>query len=154
MSKEKYCQSCGAKNKGTAKFCDDCGKPFDKAEKTTTSKPTSVEEGSGLGIISLVAAILGFTCLPGFGFIVAVITSLLAPNPRQNKYAKAGFHIGSLGLIVPVTIASIIGVVFSIIEGGDLHDDFMWVPILSGIGIFIAVIGLIFYIRWVRKPAE
>ncbi|MCK5184693.1 MAG: hypothetical protein KAQ95_10325, partial [Candidatus Heimdallarchaeota archaeon] len=113
MSKNvKYCESCGAKNKPAAKFCDDCGKPFDKPEKTTGVKPSRVSEGVGLEVVSLVTSILGFTCLPGIGFIIAVITGLMSPNPKDNKYAKVGIIIGSLGLIVPALILGFLGIIF------------------------------------------
>ncbi|MHA1167934.1 MAG: hypothetical protein ACTSRU_08945, partial [Candidatus Hodarchaeales archaeon] len=115
MSKNaKYCETCGAKNKATAKFCDGCGKPFDKPGKTTGDKPSRVSEGVGLEVVSLVTSILGFTCLPGIGFIIAVITGLMSPNPKENKYAKAGITIGSLGLIIPVIIGSLVGIIFGI----------------------------------------
>ncbi len=150
----KYCESCGGKNKKKAKFCDDCGKPFDKSEKTTEAKPSRLEGGSGLEVISLVTSILGFTCLPVIGLIIAIVTGLLSPNPKENKYAKTGVTIGSFGLIVPVLVMSIVGIVFSIIEAGDLHDDFMWVPILSVIGLILSGVGLFFYIKWIRIPAN
>jgi len=152
----KYCESCGGKNKKTAKFCDDCGKAFDKSEKITEEKPSGLEEGSGLEVVSLVTSILGFTCLPVFGLIIAIITGLLSPNPKENKYAKTGITIGSLGLIVPVLIMSLVGIIFSIAEaaGGSFHDDFMWMPIVSVIGLILSGIGLFFYIRWIRKPAD
>ncbi|MFX1539130.1 MAG: hypothetical protein ACFFDI_33565 [Promethearchaeota archaeon] len=152
MSKNvKYCESCGAKNKATAKFCDDCGKPFDKPEKTTGDKPSPVSEGVGLEVVSLVTSILGFTCLPGIGFIIAVVTGLMAPNPKENKYAKAGITIGSLGLIVPILILSLIGIIFGALEG---TDDLIWMIILGVIGLILSGVGLFFFIRWMRKPAK
>ncbi|MHA1121286.1 MAG: hypothetical protein ACTSPC_00555 [Candidatus Heimdallarchaeota archaeon] len=96
MSKNaKYCETCGAKNKATAKFCDGCGKPFDKPGKTTGDKPSRVSEGVGLEVVSLVTSILGFTCLPGIGFIIAVITGLMSPNPKESKgkqIRKSGYY--------------------------------------------------------------
>ncbi len=151
MSKNaKYCESCGAKNKATAKFCDGCGKPFDKPEKTTKDKPSRVSEGTGLEVISLITSILGFTCLPGIGFIIAIITGLMSPNPKENKYAKAGITIGSLGLIVPALILGLLGIIFGAAEG---TDDLIWMLIMGIIAIILAGIGLFFFIRWIRKPA-
>lgn len=151
MSKNvKYCESCGAKNKTAAKFCDDCGKPFDKPEKTTGDKPSRVSEGVGLEVVSLVTSILGFTCLPGIGFIIAVITGLMSPNPKENKYAKAGIIIGSLGLIVPAIILGFLGIIFGALEG---TDDLIWMLIMGIIAIVLAGVGLFFFIRWIRKPA-
>ena len=151
MSKNaKYCESCGAKNKVAAKFCDDCGKPFDKPEKTTGDKPSRVSEGVGLEVVSLVTSILGFTCLPGIGFIIAVITGLMSPNPKDNKYAKAGIIIGSLGLIVPAIILGFLGIIFGALEG---TDDLIWMLIMGIIAIVLAGVGLFFFIRWMRKPA-
>jgi len=151
MSKSaKYCESCGAKNKTAAKFCDDCGKPFDKPEKTTGDKPSRVSEGVGLEVVSLVTSILGFTCLPGIGFIIAVITGLMSPNPKDNKYAKVGIIIGSLGLIVPALILGFLGIVFGAMEE---TDDLIWMLIMGIIALILAGVGLFFFIRWMRKPA-
>ncbi len=151
MSKNvKYCESCGGKNKTAAKFCDDCGKPFDKPEKTTGDKPSRVSEGVGLEVVSLVTSILGFTCLPGIGFIIAVITGLMSPNPKENKYAKAGIIIGSLGLIVPAIILGFLGIIFGALEG---TDDLIWMLVMGIIAIILAGVGLFFFIRWMRKPA-
>ena len=150
MSKNaKYCESCGAKNKATAKFCDGCGKPFDKPEKTTKDKPSRVSEGTGLEVISLITSILGFTCLPGIGFIIAIITGLMSPNPKENKYAKAGITIGSLGLIVPALILGLLGIIFGAAEG---TDDLIWMLIMGIIAIILAGVGLFFFIKWMRKP--
>jgi len=152
MSKNaKYCESCGAKNKATAKFCDGCGKPFDKPEKTTKDKPSRVSEGTGLEVISLITSILGFTCLPGIGFIIAIITGLMSPNPKENKYAKAGITIGSLGLIVPALILGLLGIIFGAAEG---TDDLIWMLIMGIIAIILAGVGLFFFIKWMRKPAS
>jgi len=154
MSKNaKYCETCGAKNKATAKFCDGCGKPFDKPGKTTGDKPSRVSEGVGLEVVSLVTSILGFTCLPGIGFIIAVITGLMSPNPKENKYAKAGITIGSLGLIIPVIIGSLVGIIFGIAETVDGTDDLIWALIVGIIFLIIAGVGLFFFIKWMRKPA-
>lgn len=150
MSKNaKYCESCGAKNKATAKFCDGCGKPFDKPKKTTKDKPSRVSEGTGLEVISLITSILGFTCLPGIGFIIAIITGLMSPNPKENKYAKAGITIGSLGLIVPALILGLLGIIFGAAEG---TDDLIWMLIMGIIAIILAGVGLFFFIKWMRKP--
>ena len=151
MSKNvKYCESCGAKNKTAAKFCDDCGKAFDKPEKTTGDKPSRVSEGVGLEVVSLITSILGFTCLPGIGFIIAVITGLMSPNPKENKYAKAGIIIGSLGLIVPAIILGFLGIIFGALEG---TDDLIWMLIMGIIAIVLAGVGLFFFIKWMRKPS-
>ncbi len=151
MSKNaKYCESCGAKNKVAAKFCDDCGKPFDKPEKTTGDKPSRVSEGVGLEVVSLITSILGFTCLPGIGFIIAVITGLMSPNPKDNKYAKAGIIIGSLGLIVPALILGFLGIIFGAMEE---TDDLIWMLIMGIIALILAGVGLFFFIKWMRKPA-
>jgi len=152
MSKStKYCDSCGGKNKASAKFCDDCGKPFDKPEKTTGDKPSRVSEGVGLEVVSLITSILGFTCLPGIGFIIAVITGLMSPNPKENKYAKAGITIGSLGLIVPIFILSIVGIFAGALGP---NDDFYWAIYLGAIFLIISGVGLFFFIKWMRKPAS
>ncbi|MBK5112110.1 MAG: zinc-ribbon domain-containing protein [Candidatus Heimdallarchaeota archaeon] len=151
MSKStKYCESCGAKNKADAKFCDDCGKPFDKPEKTTGDKPSRVSEGVGLEVVSLVTSILGFTCLPLIGFVIAIITGLMSTNPKENKYAKAGIMIGSLGLIVPFFVLGIIGIIGGVIDG---TDDLLWAIILGTIALILSGVGLFFFIRWIRKPA-
>ena len=153
MSKNaKYCESCGAKNKATAKFCDGCGKPFDKTEKTTKDKPSRVSEGTGLEVVSLISSILGFTCLPGIGFIIAIITGLMSPNPKENKYAKAGITIGSLGLIVPIFILSVVGIFAGAL--GESGDDFYWAIYLGAIFLIISGVGLFFFIKWMRKPAS
>ena len=151
MSKNaKYCESCGAKNKATAKFCDGCGKPFDKPEKTTKDKPSRVSEGTGLEVVSLISSILGFTCLPGIGFIIAIITGLMSPNPKENKYAKAGITIGSLGLIVPALILGFLGIIFGAMEE---TDDLIWMLIMGIIALILVGVGLFLFIRWIRKPA-
>lgn len=150
MSKNvKYCESCGAKNKTNAKFCDDCGKPFDKPEKTTGDKPSRVSEGVGLEVVSLVSSILGFTCFPVIGLIVAIITGLMSPNPKENKYAKAGITIGSLGLIVPTIILSFLGIIFGALEG---TDDLIWMLVMGIIFLILSGVGLFFFIKWMRKP--
>lgn len=151
MSKNvKYCESCGAKNKTAAKFCDDCGKPFDKPEKTTGDKPSRVSEGVGLEVVSLVSSILGFTCFPVIGLIVAIITGLMSPNPKENKYAKAGIMIGSLGLIVPIFILSIVGIFAGALGS---NDDLYWAIYVGVIFLILSGVGLFFFIRWMRKPA-
>ncbi|MCK5047549.1 MAG: hypothetical protein KAS22_13270, partial [Candidatus Heimdallarchaeota archaeon] len=126
-------------------------KPFDKPEKTTGVKPSRVSEGVGLEVVSLVTSILGFTCLPGIGFIIAVITGLMSPNPKDNKYAKAGIMIGSLGLIVPIFVLGIVGIIAGIAELPS--DDLIWATIVGAIGMILAGVGLFFFIRWIRKPA-
>ena len=151
MSKNaKYCESCGGKNKADAKFCDDCGKPFDKPEKTTGDKPSRVSEGVGLEIVSLISSILGFTCFPVIGLIVAIITGLMSPNPKENKYAKAGITIGSFRIVIPFFILSIVGIIGGSNEG---TDDLFYLIIIGAIGLILSVVGLIFFIRWMRKPA-
>jgi hypothetical protein len=152
MSKStKYCESCGAKNKAAAKFCDDCGKTFDKPEKATGDKPSRVSEGVGLEVVSLISSILGFTCLPVIGLIVAIITGLMSPNPKENKYAKAGITIGSLGLIVPVLILSVVGIIIGPMAD---TDDLMWALYLGIIFLIISGVSLFFFIKWIRKPAK
>lgn len=152
MSKStKYCDSCGGKNKAAAKFCDDCGKAFDKPKKTTGDQPSRVSEGVGLEVVSLITSILGFTCLPGIGFIIAIITGLMSPNPKENKYAKAGITIGSLGLIVPILILSVVGIIVG--PSADT-DDFMWALYLGIIFLILSGVGLFFFIKWIRKPAK
>ncbi|MCE7745252.1 MAG: DUF2207 domain-containing protein, partial [Candidatus Heimdallarchaeota archaeon] len=127
-----------------------CGKPFDKPGKTTGDKPSRVSEGVGLEVVSLVTSILGFTCLPGIGFIIAVITGLMSPNPKENKYAKAGITIGSLGLIIPAIVLGFLGIIFGALES---TDDLIWMLIMGIIAIILAGVGLFFFIRWMRKPA-
>lgn len=139
------------KNKAAAKFCDDCGKPFDKPEKTTGDKPSRVSEGVGLEVVSLVSSILGFTCFPVIGLIVAIITGLMSPNPKDNKYAKAGITIGSLGLIVPIFILSIVGIFAGALGS---TDDFYWAIYLGAIFLILSGVGLFFFIRWMRKPTS
>ncbi len=151
MSKNaKYCESCGGKNKADAKFCDDCGKPFDKPEKTTEVKPSRVSEGVGLEVVSLISSILGLTCCLGLGLVVAIITGLMAPKPKENKYAKVGITIGSLGLIVPALVLGFLGIIFGAMEQ---TDDLIWMLIMGIIALILAGVGLFFFIRWIRKPA-
>ncbi|HUT81019.1 MAG TPA: hypothetical protein VMZ29_07435 [Candidatus Bathyarchaeia archaeon] len=152
----KFCETCGHKNEKTAKFCNGCGKSFGKQTKTIATEDGSslAEKGSGLGLISLVSSITGFTCLPIIGFIVAIITGLLAPNPKENKYSKVGIFIGSIGLIALAMIPSLVGIIFCFVSIGDFTDDFMWVPILSVPGLIGSGIALFFFIRWMKKPAS
>ncbi|MHA1555377.1 MAG: hypothetical protein ACTSPM_00430 [Candidatus Heimdallarchaeota archaeon] len=152
MSKNvKYCESCGEKNEAKAKFCDGCGKAFGKGKKAAEDKTQSTEKGSGLEIISLVTSILGFTCLPGIGFIIAIVTGIMSPNPKENKYTRAGITIGSFGLIIPGFILGILGIIFGAMEG---TDDLVWMIILGIIALIGSGIGLFFFIKWMKKPAE
>ncbi len=151
MSKnEKYCESCGSKNDIKAKFCDDCGKPFDKPKKEE-AKPSRVSEGAGLEVVSLISSILGFTCLPIIGFVIAIVTGLMSENPKENKYAKVGIFIGSLGLILPALILGFLGIIFGALEE---TDDLIWMLIMGIIALIAAGVGLFFFIRWIRKPAK
>ena len=147
----KNCKSCGAKNKADAKFCDDCGKPFKKEKKTAGDEPSRVSQGAGLEIISLVTSILGFTCLPIIGFVIAIITGMMSENPKANKYAKVGITIGSLGLIIPFFILGVLGIIFGSMEQ---TDDLIWAIVLGVIAAIGAGVGLFFFIKWMRKPAE
>jgi hypothetical protein len=148
---EKLCESCGTKNDVSAKFCDDCGKPFDKPKKEEEAKPSRVSEGAGLEVVSLVSSILGFACLPLIGFVIGIITGLMSENPKENKYAKAGIMIGSLGLIVPFLILGIVGIFAGALAD---TDDFLWATIIGAIAVIGAGVGLFFFIRWMRKPAK
>ncbi|MBN1330558.1 MAG: hypothetical protein JXA54_13875 [Candidatus Heimdallarchaeota archaeon] len=152
----KFCEACGNKNDKKAKFCNSCGKSFEKQTKTATKEDNSsfADKGSGLEVVSLVSSILGFTCFPIIGLIVAIITGLLAPNPKGNKYSKAGISIGSLGLIALAMIPSLVGIIFCLVSIGNFHDDFMWVPILSVIGLIASGVALFFFIRWMKKPSS
>ncbi len=152
MSKSvKYCESCSGKNKASAKFCDDCGKAFDKSKKAVQDKSPSTEKGSGLEVISLITSIFGFTCLPGIGFIIAIVTGLMSPNPKENKYTKAGITIGSFGLIIPSFILGFLGIIFGALEA---TDDLIWMLILGIIAVIGSGVGLFFFIKWMKKPAE
>ncbi len=154
MSKAvKICEFCGAENKPSAKFCNECGKTLavsDQPAKPSQASSSKAAQGFGLEIVSLVASILGFTCLPFFGFIIALVTGFMSANPKENKYAKVGIIIGSLGLIVPVIVLGILG----IFAGATANtDDLLWMLILGIIGLLAAGVSLFFFIRWLRKPA-
>ncbi len=152
MSKNvKYCESCGEKNEAKAKFCDGCGKSFSKSKKTDKDTSPSTEKGSGLEVISLVSSILGFTCLPIIGLILAIIIGSMSPNPKENKYTKAGITIGSLGLIIPGFILGVLGIIGGAMEG---TDDLVWMIILGIIALIGSGVGLFFFIKWMKKPAE
>jgi hypothetical protein len=148
----KYCEACGFKNDKRAKFCDECGRQFGEIKEAPKEKPSELEEGSGLGVVSLIASFLGLCT--GVGFIIAIITGLMTPNPKENKYAKIGIFIGSLGLIIPVTILSILGIMFGAFELTDGTDDLMWMLIAGIVFLNIAGASLYFFIRWARKPAS
>ncbi|NHJ49639.1 MAG: hypothetical protein FK733_17750 [Asgard group archaeon] len=154
MAEVKYCESCGLENDKKAKFCDDCGKPFGKTKEAPKDKPSELKEGEGLGIISLVSSILGFTCLPGIGFIVALITGFMTPNPKEHKYAKAGIFIGSIGLMAPAAIAGVVLLILTFVTLGEATDDLIWMPILSVIFLIASGISLFFFIRWAKKPVS
>ncbi|MCF2144782.1 MAG: zinc-ribbon domain-containing protein [Candidatus Heimdallarchaeota archaeon] len=100
------CQKCGSQNPRNTKFCGECGSPLVQQEKDSVQAST-VEKGSALGVVSLVAAILGFTCVPIFGLIIAIITGYLTPNARENSYAKAGTSIGVFVLSTALWFQSI-----------------------------------------------
>jgi hypothetical protein len=150
----KFCESCGFKNDKSAKFCDECGKPFGKTKAAPKDKPSELEKGEGLGIISMVSSILGIFCIPYVGFIVALITGFMTPNPKEHKYAKAGIFIGSIGLIAPVAIAGVVLLILTFVTLGEATDDLMWMPILSVIFLIASGISLFFFIRWAKKPAS
>jgi len=74
----------------------------------------------------------------------------MSPHPKENKFAKVGIIIGSLGLIVPVIVLGILG----IFAGATANtDDLLWMLILGIIGLLAAGVSLFFFIRWLRKPA-
>ncbi|MHA1556099.1 MAG: zinc-ribbon domain-containing protein [Candidatus Heimdallarchaeota archaeon] len=113
----KYCPECGSKNSLDKNFCGSCGASFETkptpapavttaATPTITQTPTTTPEtaeektGIALGVVSLVFSILGFSCLPIFGSIVAIITGFLTSGWKNNKFALAGIIIGFIGLAV------------------------------------------------------
>jgi len=151
MNKEnaKYCQSCGFKNAATVKFCGECGKHLDKPESDIEKDTISTEKG--LGIVSLVTAILGFTCLPGIGLIIAIITGYLTPNANENSYAKAGASIGVFTLATALLGCSLTALIMFAIDssGGISIPPFVWILII--LGIILSSLGLVFHIRWLRK---
>jgi len=62
MSKSvKICESCGAENKASAKFCNECGKTFAVSDQPleVSGASSKVAQGFGLEIVSLIASILG-----------------------------------------------------------------------------------------------
>jgi len=151
MNKEnaKYCQSCGFKNAVTTKFCSECGKQLDKPEISVEKGAISTEKG--LGIVSLVTAILGFTCLPGIGLIIAIITGYLTPKRSENSYAKAGASIGGFTLataLLGFCITMLIMLIINTSEG-EGFAVFYWILVI--LGLILSSLGLVFHIRWLRK---
>ncbi len=145
----KYCQSCGFKNLATTKFCSECGDQLDKSGNV--AKKDSISTEKGLGIVSLVTAILGFTCLPGIGLIIAIIAGYLTPDAQKNSYAKAGASIGVFTLgtaLFGFCLTTLIVFIMDISRGGG-NAVFLW--ILAILGIIISSLGVGFHIRWLRK---
>lgn len=145
-SNVKYCQECGSKNPSDQKFCGECGFNFDKPQIVKEKGPSAIEKGSSLGIVSLVTAILGFTCLPGIGLIIAMITGYITPNPKENTYAKAGTSIAVFVLATTLLVFCIIGLASA---GG-----FYWyIYLLIILGLVVSIGALVLQIRWlVKKP--
>jgi len=142
----KYCQECGSKNPVDQKFCGKCGFSFDQPKIVTEKGPSAIEKGSGMGVISLVTAILGFTCLPGIGLIIAMITGYITPNAKENTFAKAGTSIAVFVLATALLVICIIGLASA---GG-----FYWyIVLLLILGLVVSVSALVLQIRWlVKKP--
>ncbi len=77
---------------------------------------------SNLAIVSLVAAVLGFTLLPFIGSIVAVITGSMAKKEIEESagtlggagLAQAGLIVGWVGIAVGVIGICVAGVIIAI----------------------------------------
>ncbi|MHA1365997.1 MAG: DUF7577 domain-containing protein [Candidatus Heimdallarchaeota archaeon] len=150
-----YCQSCGEKNEASAKFCNECGKPFGQQGTVVEKESEPADSGSALGVVSLTTGILGFCCLPGIGWIIAIITGFLTPNARENSYAKAGISIGVFVLCFAAFGGSVfgLGTYFSALANEDVFYP-AWLLIFSIIGILLVVTAMVFFIRWLRKKSS
>ncbi|MHA1243793.1 MAG: zinc-ribbon domain-containing protein [Candidatus Heimdallarchaeota archaeon] len=152
--KEIFCQQCGEKNEASAKFCNECGKPIGKSK--TVDKDTSApkESGSVLGVVSLTTGILGFCCLPGIGWIIAIITGYLTPDARENSYAKAGMSIGVFSYGLSAFGGGLCGLIFYFVdlfdESGSSSLSILFL-ILGLIGILTSITLMVLFIRWFRK---
>ncbi len=100
----KFCPECGSKNSSDKKFCGDCGASFEAAIKTAQptqpTKTTEEKSSFSLGVVSLIASILGLSCFPLLGSFVAVITGFLTTDWKSDKFAVAGIIIGFISIAV------------------------------------------------------
>lgn len=113
MNEKIYCSVCGELTE-SGKFCQSCGahlgKEEIKIEQPIQPQPQTivvqqpqyvVKETNTMADASLVFAILGFTCLPFIGGIIAMILGFIAlMNPYKRRQATTALVLGFMSVCV------------------------------------------------------
>jgi hypothetical protein len=148
-----FCTECGAENKSTAKFCEQCG--FTLAVKTP-----DLTGGKPLGIVVIVIlSVLSALAEMALGSILAIIPDLMG-------FVTTGFiTIGageSLDASVHIASLKIAGIAASLVGSGiltmaaayGLWNFVVWGRILAvilyGVGLFVGFI--LFFIKSLSAP--
>ena len=105
-----------AKGAGAARIPPPVTTPSIKAPGTPPIIPAKTKKTSGLAVASLILGICAFTCLPFIGAILALIFGMIARGDIKRSggeksgsgMATAGIILGTLGLVLPLIVASVV----------------------------------------------
>ena len=138
-----FCPECGAENKSSAKFCEQCGSVLG----TTTSLPTN---GKPLGLVVIVIiSVLSGIAQMTLGSVVAIIPDLMGLVTTgliaigAQKGIDASVHIASLK-IAGIAAGLVISGILTLAASYGLWSFIGWgrvlAVILYGLGLFVGII--------------
>lgn len=84
-----FCQNCGAKNKKSATFCEDCGTKLEKEEEKEKQKNQKLSTQTNSSNKGKLITIISGCSLAFIIVILCVISSWFKPNNVVKKYMKA-----------------------------------------------------------------
>ncbi|EYR62391.1 membrane protein, partial [Actinotalea ferrariae CF5-4] len=90
----------------------------DRASAATTGAPAGLPPTEPLAVVSLVAAVLGLTALPGLGSVVGVVAGHVALRRVRSSggggeaLAKGGLVVGYIG--IGIVGAVLVGLLFTL----------------------------------------
>lgn len=133
-----FCSECGAENKSSAKFCEQCGHTIDSKVPTwTNGKPM------GIVVIAILSFFGGMGQMVG-GWIIAFVPHLMGFIATvTGEGIGASDHIASLK-IAGMAAAFFISGVLTVAAAYGLWNFIGWgrvlAVILNGLGLFVGVI--------------